>query len=39
MFVLKFSFRDQHKQDDECVKDFWSGCCGSSMFDGLGILS
>jgi hypothetical protein len=31
-------FKDQHKGHDECVKDFWNGCCGSSMFDGLGVL-
>jgi hypothetical protein len=32
-------FLDQYKGDDEYVKDLWNGCCGSSMFDGLGILS
>jgi hypothetical protein len=34
-----FFFLDQHKGDDECVKDFSSGCCASSLFDGLGILN
>jgi len=34
-----FFFGDQHKGNDECVKDFWNGCCDSSMFDGLRIIS
>ncbi len=34
-----FFWKDQHKEDDECVKDFWSGCCGSTIFASLGVLS
>jgi hypothetical protein len=34
-----FFLRDQHKGDDECVKDFYNGCCGSTMFDSLRVLS
>jgi hypothetical protein len=29
-------FTHEHKGDDECVKDFKSGCCGSTIFDSLG---
>jgi hypothetical protein len=27
-----FFFRDQHKGDDECVKDFWSGCVATHVW-------
>ncbi len=30
-------FGDQYKGDDENVKDFWSGYCGSSCLMTLGI--
>jgi hypothetical protein len=30
-------FRDQHKGDDESVKDFWNDYCGSSCLMTLGI--
>ncbi len=30
-------FRDQYKGDDDSVKDFWRGCCGSSCLMTLGI--
>jgi len=33
---LVFFFTHEHKGDDECVKDFKSGCCGSTIFDSLG---
>jgi hypothetical protein len=34
-FFFFFFLRDQHKGDDECVKDLWSGCV-VLMFDDLG---
>jgi hypothetical protein len=36
--VQHFHFRDQHKENDEWVKDFKSGCCSNIIFDSLGVL-
>jgi hypothetical protein len=30
-----FFYRDQHKGEDDSVKDFWSGCVGA-MCDNFG---
>jgi len=32
-----FFYRDQHKGDDDYVKDFWSGCVAAHVIT-LGIL-
>ncbi len=33
-----FIFKDQHKGDDEWIKDFRNGCCGNVIFNSLGVL-
>ncbi len=33
-----FIFKDQHKGNDEWIKDFRSGCCGNAIFDSLEVL-
>jgi hypothetical protein len=31
-------YRDQHKGDDDCVKDFWNGCVVVHVCDNFGDL-